>query len=444
MNELRRSIADGLAEVSEGRPVIVLSARDVDASHWEELLTDAGSERLVISLEKETQAHRRVSGPTSHIALHHETIARLTLGPSPLDDFDPSGRAVLIVPDPLNPPLTGSRPRLGPRLPAWALVEDKMLVDPLWDLAGITRAVSVTSDLGPDLASLAAAVDEGGGIVASCQRRGHGPRSGAEGIWWWRGPTPPQGIPATDADLRVRLMPLLEGLPCRIHGMVTASEVSVFPPLELLSLPRPSTGTFLWAGAVPLSSALRPPWLEGIARRIGLFLRDRFGYRGPFASDGVLTADGYRPTELTTRLTSAFESAPARLRVLLHAATVLARREVPLPDLTGLAIEALASETVDVFGSSTDAGCAPFDQDITWDGIRCVPADADPQGSVVLRPWIRGWQLRASLKVRHLPEGVPIGLLAPSVFRMADERFGTAFGTVTPPFGLSLPKPRMP
>ncbi|MEU9890070.1 hypothetical protein [Sphaerisporangium sp. NPDC051011] len=443
MEHIRHLIAEALGRIAAGRPVIVMSMHERDVSAWERLLTDAGTRHLVVALEREFKPGRPISGPSAHLAFHHEVVARLVLGPSRLDDFDPAGRADLIVPDPLLPPLTGGRIQLGRRRPDWALVEDKMLIDPLWDLAGIDRAPALTCDSVRDVADLARAVDEGRGVVASCQHRGHGPRAGAEGIWWWRN-TPPAAFPSQAHDLRVRLMPLLEGLPCRVHGMVAAEGVTVFPPMELLSLPRPSTGTFLWAGAVPLGDHPRSSELRRVAERSGAFLRDRFGYRGLFASDGILTTDGYRPTELTTRLTSAFESAPSELRVMLHAATVLTRAGLPLPDLGALVSSALTSDLVTVFGASARADIAPFESGIAWDGIRWLPDEATDQGTLTVRPWIRGWQLRATVRRGKLPADMPIGMIAPRLFHLADTQFGTSFGEVTPPFGLDVSSARRP
>ncbi|MCD0452494.1 hypothetical protein LO762_25395 [Actinocorallia sp. API 0066] len=443
MEQIQRVIAEALNEVAAGRPVIVLSTHEQDAPVWEQLLVNAGTDHLVLALGREFTPGRQISGPSAHLEFHHEVVARLVLGPSRLDDFDPVNRAVMIIPDPLLPPLIGGRAQLGRRRPEWALVEDKMLIDPLWDLAGIDRVPALTCDSTHAVARLADEVNEGRGVVASCQHRGHGPRAGAEGIWWWQN-VPPQAFPSQAHDLRVRLMPLLEGLPCRVHGIVTAEGIAAFPPMELLSLPRPSTGTFLWAGAVPLGEHPRSGELRQITESAGAFLRDRFGYRGSFASDGILTTDGYRPTELTTRLTSAFETVPSQVRVLLHAATVLARAGFSLPDLGPLVSTALTSDVVTVFGASAHADSAPFECGVVWDGTRWLTNDGTGQGTLTVRPWVRGWQLRADLRRADLPAGIPIGMVAPHLFHLADSQFGTSFGEVTAPFGLTLPSARCP
>jgi hypothetical protein len=42
--------------------------------------------------------------------------------------------------------------------------------------------------------------------------------------------------------------------------------------------------------------------MRAAARRVGDHLAEAHGYRGAFGIDGVLTADGFRPTELNTRM----------------------------------------------------------------------------------------------------------------------------------------------
>jgi hypothetical protein len=61
---------------------------------------------------------------------------------------------------------------------------------------------------------------------------------------------------------------------------------------------------------------------------------------------------------------------------------------------------------------------------------------------MTIRPWVRGWQLRACLTKSDLPAGIPIGVLAPQLFALADTVFGTGFGPVTAPFGLHVPAAR--
>jgi hypothetical protein len=101
---------------------------------------------------------------------------------------------------------------------------------------------------------------------------------------------------------RVRIMPFLEGIPCSIHGLVFPDDMVTIRPVELITL-RPKDGTkFLYAGAATYwdpSDADRE-YMRAVARRVGEAYRAQVG-PGTFTVDGVMTEDGFRPTELNPR-----------------------------------------------------------------------------------------------------------------------------------------------
>ncbi|MFY1703007.1 hypothetical protein ACN28G_14880 [Micromonospora sp. WMMA1923] len=314
-----------------------------------------------------------------------------------------------------------------------------------------SRANGTPIDGTVDLAMLGAIVDQGTGVVCSCQPRGAAPSAGGDGIWWWRDGPPPTTIPATEPGTwRVRLMPLLEGIPVRLHGMALATRIIPFPPMELVTLPRPEQGTFLCAGAVPMLGDTAALVTE--TERIGVGLRDRLGYRGGFSVDGILTRTGFQPTDLNARLTSAMEAAPSDRRVLLHAVNLLAR-EGNEPD-TG-AVAQLAEDmfsigrTCTIFGAASSADeRASRKAWVRWDGDQLVPAASnDGDGNLVILPSPRGWLLTTTLATARLPRGGRVGPWAPEAFRLSDETLGTNFGHLAPPFGtrsrICLPEARL-
>ena len=66
--------------------------------------------------------------------------------------------------------------------------------------------------------------------------------------------------------------------------------------------------------------------MRAAARRVGEHLRATYGYRGAFGIDGVLTADGFRPTELNARGSAGFTQVTKldrKLFTLLQDALVL-------------------------------------------------------------------------------------------------------------------------
>ncbi|WFE22797.1 hypothetical protein O7621_05505 [Solwaraspora sp. WMMD937] len=432
--------------------VIVVCGRADDAAAWQDLLGPARCLALALDdAPPETRRHA-LPGASSHLAWQHHAIGGLDGSgwlAGPADAFDPDNAATLVLPDPLDPPHAGVRRRIGVRQPAWRLFEDKTVVDTLWDVAGFPRAPSVISDGTADLATLGAIVDQGTGVVCSCQPVGAGPSAGGDGIWWWRDGPPPATIPtAKPGAWRVRLMPLLEGVPVRLHGLTLATRVIPFPPMELVTLPRPGQGTFLCAGAVPTLGDTAD--LVAQTERIGAGLRERLGYRGGFSVDGILTASGFLPTDLNARLTSAMEAAPSARRVLLHAVNLLARDGIE-PGTS--VVEQLVAEifaagaTCTIFGAATRADeRATQEASVRWDGDRLVSDPSGADGALVVTPSPRGWLLTATLATARLPGGGRVGPLAPEVFRISDEVLGTNFGNLAPPFDTQpttcLPSPR--
>ncbi len=441
-------IRDHLQRVLAGRSVIVLCGREDDAAAWQQLL---GRERpgrcLTIALDAvaRSQDDRMAAGATGHLAWQHDIIAGLDGSgwlAQAADTFDPDRRAALVVPDPLDPPAAGTRSRIGRRPPGWRLLEDKALVDTVWDLLAVPRAPSIVvdiADIATDLEALGALVDRGAGVVCSSQSADT-PMAGADGVYWWRRGQPPM---LTNRQLagrvRVRLMPLFEGLPVRLHGLVTPTSVVGFPPMEVVALPRTEHGTFLCAGTV--STLAETAALTRCTERIGVALRRQFGYLGAFSVDGVLTEDGFMPTDLNARLTSAMEDRSSDLRVLLQATNLLVREAVePGPDVVRKLSDMIFSRKAEhtVYGAaataSVDASCSV---DIRWNGDNLVPVhDGEADGTLTLNPSLRGWQLTARLIVDRLPAGGPMGLLAVELFRFCDRNWGTNFGELEPPFGM--------
>ncbi|MFT3855008.1 MAG: hypothetical protein QM733_20075 [Ilumatobacteraceae bacterium] len=257
-----------------------------------------------------------------------------------LDAFDPDRTALVIGDFLTESPTLAGRPFLAHRRPEWLALDDKTAIDAFWDRAGIARAPSAVVQATPDaVAAVWAHVDRGDGVVLAVDAT-HGWTGGAEGTRpvrdrsrlseafdGWEGRT-------------MRVTPFLEGVPCSIHGIVFADHVAVFRPVELVVLRRGDEffagaepqgeatnrhgsvfrlakpdetsivrhaggllGSFFYAGC---SSIWDPPpaareQMRATARRAGEQLRAEVGYRGAFTVDGVLTADGFRPTELNPR-----------------------------------------------------------------------------------------------------------------------------------------------
>ena len=221
-----------------------------------------------------------------------------------LDDWDPEKEAVLL-PSPFyyRNELAGRRV-YGWRRPEWLALEDKTVADGLWDAAGVDRAPSRLVPVALDEVERAAAeLDRGAGVVLSGDAR-DGFNGGAEYVRWVDSSaemSEPIQFFSLHCD-KLRVMPFLEGIPCSIHGLVFPEKTVALRPCELMTLRRPGKA-LKYCGA---ASYWDPPDadredMRRIAERVGEHLRRRVDYRGAFTVDGVMTADGFLPTELNTR-----------------------------------------------------------------------------------------------------------------------------------------------
>jgi hypothetical protein len=224
-----------------------------------------------------------------------------------LDRYDPDRRALVLAPivtlGPIPTRMVGRRV-WGARPAASLALEDKTRIDAFWDCIGVERSPFVVSPL--SIGAVRGASDRmnrGSGTVWAGDAR-EGLHGGAHLVRWIRSEadlTEALGFFSERCD-RVRIMPFLEGIPCSIHGLVFPDDVVTVRPVELITL-RSRAGTkFLYAGAATYwdpSDADRE-YMRTVARRVGEAFRTQVG-PGTFTVDGVMTEDGFRPTELNPR-----------------------------------------------------------------------------------------------------------------------------------------------
>lgn len=160
------------------------------------------------------------------------------------------------------------------------------------------------------------------------------------------------------------------------------------------------------------------------------------GYRSAFSIDGILTEDGFRPTDLNARLTSAMEATPPALRVRLHLANMLAREGAPLDPnaLRTLAQGTFARpEHYTLYGAASKANNTPRTVRVRWHGQRLLVAHDDHvHGKLAITQSPRGWLLTATLHSRHTPTTGPLNTIAPQIFELSDTALGTDFGNLKP------------
>lgn len=221
-----------------------------------------------------------------------------------VDQFDPRAEArVLRAFFSRGKPVAG-RACFGARPESWQALEDKTVVDSLWDEARVERAPFVVVPVS-GAAAAAKNLDRGAGTVWAGDSR-EGFNGGASLTRWVQ-----DGDDARRAEQllaqhcdQVRVMPFLEGLPCSIHAMIApgCDHILTLRPMEMLVLRGDKQG-FVYCGASPTWQASDPDRqaLREVARRVGEHLRASYDYRGAFTVDGVLTREGFLPTELNPR-----------------------------------------------------------------------------------------------------------------------------------------------
>jgi hypothetical protein len=415
-----------LRPVFEGRKVIV--AMDVlqGAGSSVPFLSDVGAQRPFLlagvvgtgpvpTAEEAEQHVLNVFGDGTMmggIRVFENALADLPVDAlAALDAYDPDREAIVLGGLFSRDGTVASRRVYGGRPASWEALEDKTAIDDVLARAGIdlapSRVVRVT-----EARAVAGEFDRGAGTAWAGDAR-DGWWGGAAFLRWVRDDGDARGAEtflARSSD-RVRLMPFLEGIPCSIHGTVFADMVIAFRPIEMLTLRRKDENQLLYCGVASYwdpAEADREA-MRDIARRIGATLREQVGYRGMFTLDGVLTADGFLPTELNPR-------PGAGLTPMMAASGADATR--------GGGPFTLFSE------ERTETELVPIAK---RDG-RYVRLREDEQGDGVLAlgPAVTGSLVRYVPDATRVPSGPSFAPTATEIFAFTDAEFGTGLGPLEP------------
>ena len=247
-----------------------------------------------------------------------------------VDAFDPERTAMVVRALFSTGEPVGGRATFGARPPDWLALEDKTRIDSFWDAAGIRRAASQVIALNDDnLLSVSRQLDAGAGCVWAADNRDgwHGGGQFLRIVQTAEHAERAKRFLATAAD-RVRIMPMLEGTPCSIHGIVWNGAVVALRPCEMVVFRVPAEQRFAYGAAstfwLPSDDAARQ--MREVALKAGRHLFSEVGFRGCFTVDGVLTTNGFLPTELNPRYGAALANLRAGVEGLplyyLHLAMV--------------------------------------------------------------------------------------------------------------------------
>lgn len=218
-----------------------------------------------------------------------------------IEAFDPAGEAVVVATFLATASRLVGRPIMSFRRPEWLALEDKVVVDAFWDRAGIERQPSRVVALA-DAARAASELDRGDGTVWAADAR-EGFHGGATQTHWVRDDASQDRAAVGLARVcdSVRVMPFLEGVPCSIHGIVLPDGVAVLRPVEMVTLRRGHEFSYAGCATYWDPDPIAREQMRSVARRAGERLREEVDFRGTFTVDGVVTSDGFWPTELNPR-----------------------------------------------------------------------------------------------------------------------------------------------
>ncbi len=326
-----------------------------------------------------------------------------------------------------------------PRLPASLALEDKVQIDAFWDAVGVRRAPSEVVATEPRAMNAAARrFDRGLGTVWAGDAR-DGIHGGAMVCRWMRRDEDMSQDAAFFAGRcdRVRVMPFLEGIPCSIHGIVFEDAVATFRPVEMVTL-RPPGSRLRYCGAATFWD---PPagdreYMRRTARRVGLALRERIRFRGPFTIDGVMSADGFLPTELNPRAGAGLavlgRSVPELPLGLLNLAVTEGEPlEFRPQDLESLVVEAADARRRGGGWTAIEASHDLSEEYRLVDvGTAYRLARDREAGDAILRigPSAVGGFVQFTPDPARVPAGESVGPRAVAAFALADREFGTAIG----------------
>jgi hypothetical protein len=356
-----------------------------------------------------------------------------------VERFDPAGEAIWnpghFVTD--DEPILG-RQVVGGRPASYVRLEDKLFAEEVWAACNVPTAPHRVVPVEETALAEATAELSGplGAVWTGDTRDGfHGAGNYVRWVLDESDWTLAQGFFSLHCD-RVRVMPFLDGVPCSIHGFVLPDGTAALRPVEIVVLRKVGAREFVYGG---LSSYWDPPdsdraEMRAVARRVGNWLQTAHDYRGAFGIDGVLTADGFRPTELNTRMPAGAELLSAVDRVffdLLQKHLVAGLDTgVTAADLEGLValMDAERAGRPVAIGQGVSLGTSD-EYDLDWDGTTLTRAAQATGTTLVLADTPSGFFSMIS-PCAALDPGDRLAPINAALLALLDREYDAGFGPV--------------
>jgi hypothetical protein len=178
--------------------------------------------------------------------------------------------------------------------------------------------------------------------------------------------------------------------------------------------------------------------MRSVAKRVGAHLRTTVGYRGAFTIDGVLTSEGFRPTELNPRFGGALGLLTRGMQELWLYFVHLALIEGIEADWRPADLETLILEHADAHRAA--GGMANIPRSVPETSIFHVRLDAGRWGpgeepgdaTVTIGPGSTGGLAFVRLNPDTTPVGPPSAPLIAGVLRFLDVHLNLGLGVLEP------------
>jgi hypothetical protein len=321
----------------------------------------------------------------------------------------------------------------------------------LFDVSGVPHPPSVVAPVdGRALDDACARIDQGSGTVWAGDAR-EGFNGGAEYVRWVRNEESRASAIEffrTRCD-RVRVAPFVDGVPCSIHGFVTASGVAVLRPVELVTLRLDNERGLRYAGAATYFDPEPDDRvaMRAAARRLGTHLRERVDFRGGFTIDGICSADGWTATECNPRGGAGLGYLGACVPELLGGLMQRAAAAGGLGTLDTNTIEELVVTRADAqrWGGAWTPTEAVWSETITTPivgdehGYRRAREGEDADATMSTGPGPAGGFVRFEPVPERTPAGPSLAPRAVAALGFADDELGAGIGPLGPAPNVSQP-----
>lgn len=239
-----------------------------------------------------------------HLVVLHDDVRRA------INRFDPAGDAIVIIHPTIALDELAGRTVFGYKNNTYNDLQNKLKFSVMLDKIDVLSSeYIVCPSNSEEIRSGFMKLNRGKGVVIAADNK-LGWHGAGDRTRWIHHKSDCENIASffRDRANEVRIMPFLTGVPCSAQLLITNESCSVLNIVEQLNLLNIKQNKFVFCG---VSSYWRPNeksagQIVKMGESIGEILRVEDGYRGFLSIDGILTEDGFMPTEINPRFSYSF------------------------------------------------------------------------------------------------------------------------------------------